>query len=123
MKRPDGVTVIAIYHFFTGAMGLIGGCAILVFAVLPAFLSLTDEPVGLFWAMLALGIAVLATFGSGIVSIIVGWGLLGLNNWARWAALVLAVLGLLAFPIGTIIGALIIWYLLQDEAKAAFEGP
>lgn len=121
MKRPDGVTIIAIYHFLSGALGLIGGCAILVFAVLPVVLNVED-PAGLFWALFGLGIGFLVAAGSGIVSLIVGWGLLQLQNWARWVAIVLAVLGLCAFPIGTIIGALIIWYLLQDEARQAFEG-
>ena len=45
----------------------------------------------------------------------------------RWgvlltAAIVLAVLQLLGFPIGTIIGIITLWYLLaDDDAKAAFQ--
>lgn len=122
MKRPDGVTIIAIYHLFTGALGLLGGCAILVFAVLPVTLNVSDDPTALFWALFGLGIGFLAAAGSGIVSLVAGWGLLQLRNWARWLTIVLSILGLFAFPIGTIIGALIIWYLLQDEARLAFEG-
>jgi hypothetical protein len=38
-------------------------------------------------------------------------------------AFVLAVMGLVAFPIGTIVGAVIIAYLLTDEARGAFEPP
>jgi uncharacterized Tic20 family protein len=44
-----------------------------------------------------------------------------MKGWARWLAIVLAALGLLAFPVGTVIGALIIWYLLKDEVRQAFE--
>ena len=120
MRRPDGVTVIAIYHFLTGALGLLGGCAILVFAVLPIVLSVRDET-GLFWSLFALGIGILVAVASGIISLIVAVGLVQLRPWARWAAIVLAVLGQIAIPIGTIIGALIIWYQLQDEARIAFE--
>lgn len=29
-------------------------------------------------------------------------------------------MGLLLFPVGTIVGGLIIWYMLGDEAKQAF---
>ena len=121
MRRPDGVTVIAIYELFTGAIGLLGGCAILVFAVLPVVFSVSDAT-GLFWALFGLGIALILALASGIVSVIVGWGLLQLMPWARWAAIVLAIFGLLAFPIGTIVGALVIWYLLKDEVRLAFEG-
>lgn len=121
MKRPDGVTLIAVYHFFSGALGLLGGCAILFFAILPVVFAV-DDPVGLFWSLLALGLALLASLGAGVISLAVGWGLLELKSWARWGAIVLAILGLFAVPIGTIIGALIIFYLLQDQARIAFEG-
>ncbi len=56
-----------------------------------------------------------------MLSVITGWGLLGLKGWARWLSIVMAALSLLAFPIGTIIGVLIIWYLLKDEVRQAFE--
>ena len=121
MKRPDGVTLIAAYHFLGGALGLLSGCAILFFAVLPVMLAV-DDPVGLFWSLLALGLALVASLGAGIISLLIGWGLVDLKPWARWGAIILAFLSLLAVPIGTIIGALIIYYLLQDEARIAFEG-
>ncbi len=119
MKRPDGVTIVAIYHLFAGAFGLLGGCAILFFAVLPVIFSVQDAA-GLFWALFGLGIALMATVGAGLIALLVAWGLLRLMPWARWAAIVLAAISLFAFPIGTIIGALIIWYLLQPEAQQAF---
>jgi hypothetical protein len=36
-------------------------------------------------------------------------------------AIVLAILGLFAFPVGTVIGVLIIWYLLKEDVRQAFE--
>jgi uncharacterized Tic20 family protein len=53
--------------------------------------------------------------------VIAGWGLLGMKGWARWLAIALAALSPLAFPVATVIGALIIWYLLRDEVRQAFE--
>ena len=119
MKRPDGVTVIAIYEFLSAIPGLIGMCAFAVFAI-PGLLSGkggADVAIGLVIAMFVL----LLVGGGTLLSVIAGWGLLGLKGWARWLAIVLAALGLLAFPIGTVIGALIIWYLLKEEVRQAFE--
>ena len=48
-----------------------------------------------------------------------GWGLLRQADWARILAMVLAVLGLFLFPIGTIIGIYVIWVLTsQPQADA-----
>jgi len=58
----------------------------------------------------------------GAANVATGWGLLTLKSWARWAAIVLAIFRLPSFPIGTAIGALIIYYLVQDEARGVFEG-
>jgi hypothetical protein len=118
-ERPDGVTLVAVYYVFVGAMGLLGACVILTVALFPVALNV-DEGDALFWALFGLCIGFVVTGGSGILSVLAGWGLLNLKEWARWLALVLAVFTLFAFPIGTIIGVLIIWYLLQDEAKDAF---
>ncbi len=120
MRRPDGVTVIAIWHFIQGVLSLMGACVILAIPI-PAVLLNVDDAAGLFWAMFGLGIGLVVTGGLGVFSLIIGWGLLELKEWARWIAIVLAVLSLPAFPIGTIIGGIIIWYLLQDEAREAFQ--
>jgi hypothetical protein len=121
-RRPDVITIIAIYHFIVGGLALLGALAILIFAMLPVTFSRGD-PGGIAVALAALGLGLLATLAFGVAAIIVGWGLLRLRNWARWGAIVLAILQLPAFPIGTIIGALIIWYLLTDEGREVFEGP
>jgi hypothetical protein len=80
------------------------------------------DPVGLGVSLGALLIGALFAGGGGLLSVVVGFGLLKLQNWARWAAIVLAILGLPGFPVGTVIGILILIYLLGDEARIAFEG-
>ncbi|MCZ7570107.1 MAG: hypothetical protein M5U01_16190 [Ardenticatenaceae bacterium] len=54
MRRPDGVTVIAIYHFLAVVIGLFGACAIVVFAIIPVALNVR-EATGLFWSLFGLG--------------------------------------------------------------------
>jgi hypothetical protein len=116
-SRPDGVTLIAIYYFLISIPTLIGACAILAFAFIPV-----ADTSGQFAALFGIGIGFLTTLVAGLVAIVAGWGLLGLREWARWLAIALAIFSLLAFPIGTVIGGLIIWYLLQDQVRAAFLG-
>ena len=120
MKRPDGVTIIAVYEFLSAIPGLIGLCAILGFAV-PGILAGGDGIGDAAVALFAVGIGLLLVGAGTLLSVITGWGLLGLKGWARWLSIVMAALSLLAFPIGTIIGVLIIWYLLKDEVRQAFE--
>jgi len=52
--------------------------------------------------------------------LIAGYGLLRRRAWARVLALVLSILALAAFPLGTLIGAYAIWVLLQNAASAYF---
>jgi len=56
----------------------------------------------------------------GILDIIIGWGLWSLRKWARTVAIVLAVIGLISFPIGTIISIITLWYLFKPEIKTWF---
>ena len=77
-----------------------------------AILPLVGSTVGLLLALLSLpGLAA-------------GYGLLTRKPWARVLAIVMAVLGLLNFPVGTAIGIYALWVLLQTSSANYFEtGP
>lgn len=70
-------------------------------------------------ATLAVLVAIWAVALS-VPGIIGGIGLLKYKSWARYLLLVLSVLGLLNFPIGTAIGIYSIWVLVQDETAQLF---
>lgn len=116
MKRPDAVSLIAVYHFVMTIPFLIGSGA-LVLAVVPVLINVESREV--VWPLFGIGVGLFFCLLFALVFLLVGIGLWRLWPWARWAAIVLAILLLPAFPIWTGIGALIIWYLLQDEAKQA----
>jgi hypothetical protein len=80
-----------------------------------------DAPVGLGVTLAVLCFGMIVSGAFGIARLVVGFGLLRMQSWARWAAVVLAILGLGGFPTGTAIGVLILIYLLGDEGRAAFE--
>lgn len=54
--------------------------------------------------------------------LVTGWGLLKLRPWARILGIVLAVISLLNFPIGTAIGVYGLWVLLTKETEKLFTG-
>lgn len=120
MKRPDGVTAIAVWYFVDAAFLLLGACTIIavLFGVLSA---IGNDQTAAFWTSFGMLCGVVFTIVTGIALFISGWGLLQMKSWARWLAIILAILSLFAFPIGTIIGIVIIWYLLKDDIKEAFE--
>jgi phage shock protein PspC (stress-responsive transcriptional regulator) len=56
-----------------------------------------------------------------IPGIIGGIGLIKRKNWARILVLILSILNLFHFPLGTAIGIYAIWALLQPEVAVAFK--
>jgi hypothetical protein len=52
----------------------------------------------------------------GIFYFITGWGLLNLKKWSWYIALILALIGLIGFPIGTIISIIVLWYLWRTKS-------
>ena len=66
-------------------------------------------------------IGALCFFLPGIVAyILAGYGLLNYKSWARILAIILAILNLILFPIGTAIGIYTLWAMFKDENKALF---
>lgn len=53
-------------------------------------------------------------------SILTGRGLLARRPWARIAGIVLGILSLPGFPVGTLIGAYALWVLFNDRTAAEF---
>ncbi len=118
MKRPDGVTVIAIVHFFIGALVMLSACFVL--ATMPMMVMSEGSGGGRLVGTMAVGITGLMIIVFGLLPVLAGWGLLKLKEWARWLTIILAILMLFGFPVGTAIGGLIIWYLLKPEVAMAF---
>lgn len=118
-QRSDGVTIIAIYHFLSALPGMI--ITIVLLAVpIQAILSKVEAGPRLYWAFFGIALALIFITIPTVLALITGCGLLAVKGWARWIAVALAMLSLLVFPIGTIIGGLIIWYLLRDDVRDAF---
>ena len=67
-------------------------------------------------AMMLAGLVMLfVIFVTAIPGMIAGWGLLQGKEWARVLTLIIALLNLMSFPFGTILGAYAIWVLAIQE--------
>lgn len=118
-RRPEFVTLIAIYQFVTAVLLFLFSCLIPAI-VFPSIFVYVNESSGAF-AAVAMATSALALFvGFGFVSIVVGWGLLRMREWARLGAIVLAAFALIGFPIWTIVAILVLVYMTSDEARQAF---
>lgn len=120
MKRPEGVSLIALYFYAMSIPSLIAACCLLTGAV-TAGVSIQNFEFGVVAGITGLVLVLILAFGLGILFFITGLGLWGMRTWARWLAVIISILSLLFFPIGTIIGALTIWYLFKPEIRTAFE--
>ena len=119
MNRPGGVTALAIYFLVTGGLAVLAFCALIG---LPASGLLGDifSDAGLFaLSMAGLCVGLFILFDA-ILSLLAGIGLLRMREWGRFLGIFLALFSLLAFPVGTVIGAVILWYLFSSDVKEAF---
>ena len=120
MKRPDGVTAIAVWYFVEAFFALTMACMLIAIPFSGLYDDIGD-PIGEFWVSFTVTCGVVYVLIMAIALLFAGWGLLRMKEWARWLAVILGIFSLFAFPIGTVIGVLIIWYLLKEDVREAFD--
>ena len=119
-RMKKHVTVVGVIHIAFGVLGLIG--ALTVFFALHfarGFVSYEEVP-EMVLSMLAISLPLLIGFMS-TLGLVGGIGLLAYKNWARYMVIIVAALGCLNIPIGTLKGVYSLWVLLQDETVRLFE--
>lgn len=116
------VRLLGILHLIWGGMGLFAILVVLILFV-GGFtaLGIANNDPAPFWlaggfSTLFLGIVLLAV----VPSIIAGYGLLKKYNWARILTIILSVIALFEFPLGTILGAYGLYVLLHGESSLIF---
>ena len=122
-QRPDLLILVAIWQFLSAFFCLIGIAAIAIFAF-PGALGYYGRvhvayDIG---AIFGLSIAVLFLLAFIALSVAGGIGVLLGKAWGRIISIINAVLGLLNIPIGTVIGVLVLVYLMRTDVKEYFEG-
>jgi hypothetical protein len=119
-KMKKHVTVVGAIHIGFGLLGLIGAVAVF-FALNFArgFVSGEEVP-NMVLKFLSLSLPLLIGFMS-TLGLVGGIGLLSHLPWARYLVIVVAALGCLNIPIGTLKGVYSLWVLLQDDTVKMFE--
>lgn len=122
------VTVLGILFIVLGAMGVFGALIVLmVFGGAAGIVGVVaqEEPEA------AIAIPIVGVVGLGLCfiilvmsvpQIIAGIGLLKFRPWARILGIVVAILGLMHVPLGTLVGAYGLWVLFSGETEALFRG-
>ena len=112
LERPGVVTFLAVLQFISAAIWLLS-------SILGLALTIADTPaerdptaVIVFGLMLSLGALQLAC----------GIGLWKLKPYGRWLQIAGSCIGLVAFPVGTIISVVILVYLNKPGIKLLFSG-
>lgn len=121
-RRDDSITFIALYHFLMSLVFLAATVILAIPTVILAIVAVSEAPPAAI-GFVAVGLIAAVTMAFTLLFLVVGYGLWTVRQWARVAAMALALLGLLAFPVGTVVGALILWRLMDPGVAAHFESP
>ena len=114
------VTVVGAIHIGFGFIGLI--------LAIGAFFALNfakgvvgnDEIPSMVLGFLSVSVPLLIGFLS-TLGLVGGIGLLSFQSWARYLVMIVAAVGCLNIPIGTLKGVYSLWVLLQDETIKLFD--
>jgi apolipoprotein N-acyltransferase len=104
MRALPGLTLLGIGHFGFGRFGFPFS-----FPFHGGFLAPLLGSIGVFLSVTA------------IAGIAAGWGLLDRRPWARTLAIVLGIIKLLEFPIGTALGVYTLWVLVSPGAEVEYQ--
>jgi hypothetical protein len=114
------VTLVAALQIGFSTMGILAAMIVFfVFSFAGSFVNDVDVAssvlnfVGAFVPTIIILVSLLGLIG--------GIGLLSYQRWARIIVLVVAALGCLNFPLGTLKGVYSIWVLMQDETVTLFK--
>ena len=115
------VTVVGAIHIGFGILGLIGAvAAFFALQFAKGFIPDQEEVPIIVLNFLAVSLPLLIGFMS-TLGLVGGIGLLSYMSWARYLIIVVAALGCLNIPIGTLKGVYSLWVLLQDDTVKLFE--
>jgi hypothetical protein len=119
-KMKKHVTVVGAIHIGFGILGLIAAMVVFFAINFAKGMVGDDEVPKMVLSFVAISLPVLIGFMS-TLGLIGGIGLLSFQSWARYLVIVVAALGCLNIPIGTLKGVYSLWVLLQDDTIKLFE--
>jgi O-antigen/teichoic acid export membrane protein len=119
-KMKKHVTVVGAIHIGFGILGLVGAIAVFFALNFARGFVENEEVPTMVLKFLSISLPLLIGFMS-TLGLVGGIGLLSYLSWARYLIIVVAALGCLNIPIGTLKGVYSLWVLLQDDTVKLFE--
>jgi len=119
-KMRKHVVVVGAIHIGFGFIGLILAVAVFIALNFAKGFVGGEEIPEMILGFLSVSLPLLFGFMS-TLGLVGGIGLLSFQSWARYLIIVVAALGCLNIPIGTLKGVYSLWVLLQDETIKLFE--
>ena len=113
------INVVAALHIGFSIFGIIMG--VIIFAVLHLVGDIADDHEAEFVLSIIANVMIIFFAVLSIPGIIAGIGLFKRKEWARILTLIVSVLDLFNFPLGTAVGAYSIWALVQPETVEHFK--
>lgn len=124
MTANDHAKILGIIFLIMGGLILLGIIGVLIFLVgmggLAAFNANGSDAVPIAVMFLIFGGFTLLTVVFAIPQLIAGWNLLKGNGRSKIWVILSAIINVLNFPIGTIIGVYAFWFTFGDEGKRYF---
>ena len=114
------VTVVGAIHIGFGFLGLVIAVGAFLLLNFARTMAGGEEIPDVVLKVLSISVPTLIAFMA-TLGLIGGIGLLGFKSWARYLVIVVAALGCLNIPIGTLKGVYSLWVLLQDDTIKLFE--
>jgi hypothetical protein len=113
------IKIVALLHIIIGAIFVAIAVGIFVFGAGAAVLSApgTDEALA---GTTCFGIVAVLIALMSLPSIIAGVGLQRRRKWARILTIILSVINLFNFPVGTALGGYSLWVLVNDQSTSYF---
>lgn len=78
-------------------------------------------PPGMMWMNAFLPLVLIATSVMAVLALVAGYGLLTRRPWARVLGIVIGILSLLKFPLGTALGVYTLWVLAPAQSGAEYD--
>jgi hypothetical protein len=119
-KMKKHVTAVGAIQIGFGILGLIGALAVFIALSFAKGMVGNEEIPSVVIGFLAIGLPLLIGFFS-TLNLVGGIGVLSYKNWARILVMIVAAMGCLMIPIGTLVGVYSIWVLMQDDTIKLFK--
>jgi hypothetical protein len=114
------VKVIAWINILFGVLYVL--VAVLAFTGFFSVASLVDDNLAEGILNVSGSILGVILLGLGLPGLIGGIGLLGYHDWARILIIILSILGLFNFPLGTFLSIYSLWVLFRSDTRRLFKG-